>query len=497
MSSITQSAPPVDQGERDTNGNVTETQNVHVTVSDDDIVYKHDVSNIIYRVHDVPPVFMWPIYGVQQAFMCVSGALSVPFLISSYICAGHLPQVRAQLLSITFFMCGLATLLQTIIGIRLPIIQGPSLAFLPPILAMTKLDTWKCPPPDQELGPDEEEPWKIRIREIQGNLLLASLTQVVLGGTGVVGLLLRFIGPVTIAPTIALIGLGFTSAVTDFAEKQWGVAALTVVLVLIFSLWMGGLQVPVPSYSKDRGCHFTRFPVFVVISVLLAVGLGWLFCYILTVTDALPSNSTEPAYRARTDINLQVVDTAPWFEFPYPFMFGTPTVSLAGFFGMFLATMSSVLESMGDYYACAQVSGAPSPPPHAVNRGIAIEGFSSLISGLLGSGHATTSLSGNIAAIAVTRVASRRVFQTAGVILVLLGVLTKFGAVMTLIPDPIIGGLNAVLLGTLIAVGISTLHFVRMDRPRNVTVIGLTFMLGLAIPQWVNAEPDRINTGKV
>ncbi|XP_076461581.1 solute carrier family 23 member 2-like [Babylonia areolata] len=472
------------------------TKDVNVTVSD--VVIENelqDASTVIYHVHDVPPVFMWPVYGMQQAFMCVSGALAVPFLMSSYICAGHLPEVRAQLLSITFFMCGVSTLLQTIIGIRLPIIQGASYAFLPPIVAMMKLDAWKCPPADQELGPDEEEPWKIRIREITGNLLVASLTQVVLGGTGMVGLLLRFIGPVTIAPTIALIGMGFTSAVTDFAEKQWGVAALTAALVLLFSLWMGRLQVPVPSYSKERGCHTTRFPIFVVISVLLAVGVGWLFCYILTVTDALPSNSTEPAYRARTDINTGVVDTAPWFKFPYPFMFGTPTVSLAGFFGMFLATISSVLESMGDYYACARVSKAPSPPAHAVNRGIAIEGLGSIISGLVGAGHATTSYSGNVASIAVTRVASRRVFQVAGLMLVLLGVLTKFGAVMTLIPDPIIGGLNAVLLGTLIAVGASTLHFVRMDLPRNVTIIGLTFMLGLALPQWVNADTGRINTG--
>lgn len=81
-----------------------------------------------------------------------------------------------------------------------------------------------------------------------------------------------------------------------------------------------------------------------------------------------------------------------------------PTVSLAGFFGMFLATMSSILESMGDYYAAARVSGAPPPPQHAVNRGIAIEGLSSVISGMIGAGHATTSYSGNVAAIAVTRV---------------------------------------------------------------------------------------------
>ena len=52
--------------------------------------------------------------------------------------------------------------------------------------------------------------------------------------------------------------------------------------------------------------------------VLLAVGLGWLLCFILTEADALPSNSTEPAYRARTDINLDVVGKAPWFQFPYP-----------------------------------------------------------------------------------------------------------------------------------------------------------------------------------
>ena len=81
-----------------------------------------------------------------------------------------------------------------------------------------------------------------------------------------------------------------------------------------------------------------------------------------------------------------------------------PTVSLAGFFGMFVAAISSILESLGDYYAAAKVSCAPPPPPHAVNRGIAIEGFSSIIAGMVGAGHATTSYSSNIAAIAVTRV---------------------------------------------------------------------------------------------
>ena len=39
---------------------------------------------------------------------------------------------------------------------------------------------------------------------------------------------------------------------------------------------------------------------------------------ILTVTGALPDDPTAPAYNARTDIKLDVLETAPWIWFPYP-----------------------------------------------------------------------------------------------------------------------------------------------------------------------------------
>ena len=54
---------------------------------------------------------------------------------------------------------------------------------------------------------------------------------------------------------------------------------------------------------------------------------------------------------------------------------GTPTVSVAGVFGMFAGVIAGVVESIGDYYACARLSGAPPPPPHAINRGVAVEGI--------------------------------------------------------------------------------------------------------------------------
>lgn len=44
-------------------------------------------------------------------------------------------------------------------------------------------------------------------------------------------------------------------------------------------------------------------------------------------------------------------------------------MSLAGVCGILVGTISSVLESIGDYYACALQSGAEVPPSHAINRG--------------------------------------------------------------------------------------------------------------------------------
>ena len=72
--------------------------------------------------------------------------------------------------------------------------------------------------------------------------------------------------------------------------------------------------------------------------------------------------------------------------------------------GMLTATVSSIIESVGDYFAAARLSGAPLPPAHAINRGIAFEGVSSIISGLVGAGHATTSFSENIGIIGITKV---------------------------------------------------------------------------------------------
>ncbi len=90
----------------------------------------------------------------------------------------------------------------------------------------------------------------------------------------------------------------------------------------------------------------------------------------------------------------------------FPGQWGVPTVSLAGVFGILAGVISSMIESVGDYHACARLSGAPPPPRHAVNRGIGIEGIGCLLAGAWGTGNGTTSYSENIGALGITKVQS-------------------------------------------------------------------------------------------
>jgi len=52
---------------------------------------------------------------------------------------------------------------------------------------------------------------------------------------------------------------------------------------------------------------------------------------------------------------------------------GLPTVSTGAVLGMLAGVLSGTIESIGDYYACARLAGAPPPPIHAINRGLFID----------------------------------------------------------------------------------------------------------------------------
>ena len=71
---------------------------------------------------------------------------------------------------------------------------------------------------------------------------------------------------------------------------------------------------------------------------------------------------------------------------------------------MLTGLLASLIESVGDYHACARLSGAPPPPKHAMNRGITAEGIGVFVAGAFGCGIDTTAYGENIGALGITKV---------------------------------------------------------------------------------------------
>ena len=472
---------------------------------------KNSPKMLTYKIEDAPPIHLCVLLGIQQFLTMIGGTIAMPLIISEATCVGEDFVGRTEILGVLMFVSGLSTLFQTIFGVRLPILQGASFAFIAPMMAMQNLEEFKCPTFTTDptmanngtvlTGSDEHrQVWKWRLVQIQGALMIAGSFEALLGMVGFVGILLKAIGPLTIAPTIGLVGLSFTDdIVSNYAAKYWPIALLSLVLVITFTLYINEIGVPLPMISimnKKLQCGVQFVKIFGMFPVLFSMILTWIVCVICTLAGAFSNEPTSYSYQARTDTRLEEFSSAPWFRFPYPGQWGLPQVHIGLTIGMTAAIMSSIVESIGDYCACARMCEIPTPPPHAINRGIMAEGLGCLIAGAFGCGPGVTSYSENIGAIAITRVGSRRVFFYTAVLLLFLGCLTKFAAVFVLIPDPVLGGILIAMLSMVSAVGFSNLQFVDLNITRNLLVFGLSMFLGIAMPMWVKGSGrEMIKTG--
>ncbi|NXX42120.1 S23A1 protein, partial [Tricholaema leucomelas] len=483
--------------------------------------------DMLYKIEDVPPWYLCILLGFQHYLTCFSGTIAVPFLLAESLCVGK-DQLTISYLIGTIFTCvGLTTLIQTTVGIRLPLFQASALAFLIPAKSILALDKWQCPPEGEGAGrcrggcpavlhlqgPPHAPPspeqiygnwtlplntshiWQPRMREIQGAIVVSSLVEVAIGLLGLPGALLSYIGPLTVTPTVSLIGLSVFQAASERAGSHWGIAVLTIVLVVLFAQYLRNVPIPLPGYQRGKGFVVFRVQIFKMFPIILAIMLMWLLCYVLTLTGVFPSQPEHYGYKARTDARGEILPVAPWFRVPYPCQWGLPTVTSAAVLGMFSATLAGIVESIGDYYSCARLAGAPPPPVHAINRGIFTEGISCIIAGLLGTGNGSTSSSPNIGVLGITKVGSRRVIQYGAGIMLVLGTIGKFTALFASLPDPILGGMFCTLFGMITAVGLSNLQFVDMNSSRNLFVLGFSMFFGLTLPNYLDSHPGAISTG--
>jgi nucleobase transporter 1/2 len=404
-------------------------------------------NGLIYSIEDKPPLLTSMILGLQHYLTMLGATVLIPMILGQWLGVDDKGDL-ALLIGTIFFASGISTLLQTTLGNRLPIVQGGTFSFLGPTLAICGM------------AAVSGAGWEVKMQHVQGAIILGAFVEIAVGYLGLAGRLLKYIGPITIAPTIALIGLALFNVGAPFAGKDWYMGGATIFFVVMFSQYMQG-----------SGRFFQMFPI------LLAITLAWGLAAFGTWTGHYQPGDA-------SHVSTTVVGESQWIRIPYPFQWGWPVFGVAAFIGMLAGYLASMIESIGDYYACARLSGAPIPTKKTINRGIGMEGVGCLIAGVLGTGNGTTSYSENIGAIGLTKVGSRRVVQSGAVLMIILGAFGKFGALFATVPLPIVGGMFCALFGMIAAVGLSNLQFVDLNSARNLFIIGFSLFMGLTIPSY-------------
>jgi len=404
-----------------------------------------------YGIDDVPKPFPKALgLGAQHVLTMFGATILVPFLVGPAL--GFQGPDIAILISSVFIASGIATAIQVTFGSRLPIVQGVSFAFLGAFFAIA----------GQYQGAEA-------MRYIAGMIIAGAVIEVIIGFGGLMGLIRRFISPITIGPVIAMIGLSLFGAAADTASFHWPLALLTLALIFVYSLILA---------PKVR--MFSLFPV------LLAVITAYAFAWIMTVAGV---------FTGAAAVSFDGAAATPWVRgvevggggivFPW----GTPLFDFTFIIAFVAAYLASIIESFGDYHAVSRMARGHDPSAEEINRGIGAEGLGCAATAVVG-GFASTSYSENIGLVGLTKVASRRVVLLGAGLLVVLGIITKVGGVITTIPTPIVGGVYLSLFGLIAAVGLSNLRRADMDSQRNLMIAGFVLFSGFVFPQYFGSNPD-------
>ena len=182
-------------------------------------------------------------------------------------------------------------------------------------------------------------------------------------------------------------------------------------------------------------------------------------------------------------MTFAAVGNAPWLGFSAFFPFGFQ-FDLGATLVMLLAFIADLGQVIGSYVMVGEVIGKQKMTSKRIDAGVLVESVGSVVSSALG-GLPTVTYNQNIGALIVTGIGSRFVFATAGVILVILGLCPKVGAIIASIPAPIVGGLLLVTIAMLCMQSIRVLGSMPQTNA-NLFAAGTGIVVGIgvtALPQ--------------
>lgn len=394
------------------------------------------------------PVGQQILYGLQHVLSMYGGVIAVPLVLGG--AAGLSRDGTASLVTAAVFVSGAATLLQTLgvpfFGARLPIVQGISFAGVATMATIVSHGGG--------------------LPEVFGSIIVASL--IGLAATPFFGRVIRFFPPVVTGSIITVIGLsllpvafrwaaGGTTTDDTGSLDTTALAGATLVIVLLASRLLPGM--------------LSR------LAVLLALAGGTLLAFAFGEAD------------------FSRVGHGPLVALPHALPFGLPTFSLSAIIPMTITILVIMTETTASIIALGEIIQTE-VDSRRLGDGLRADLLSSAVAPLVGS-FPCSAFAQNVGLVALTKVKSRYVVATAGLILLVLGLLPTVGQVAAAIPQPVLGGAGVVLFGMVAANGIRTLSKVDYDGTLNLVIVATTLGVGVlpvAMPRFWAHFPDWLAT---
>lgn len=386
------------------------------------------------------------VLGLQHVLAMYSGGILVPLLIGAAL--HFTPQQMAYLISADIFMTGIGTLLQLkstrLTGIAMPVVLGSAIQSVSPLI---------------NIG------GTFGIGAMYGATISAGVFVFLIAG--LIARLREFFPPVVTGSLITVIGFALIPVGIqnlgggDVAAKSFGspanlaIGTFTIAIIVLVSLLAKG---------------FTK-----AISILLGIVLGTAFAATLG------------------KVSLAPVAAASWFHLPMPFFLGVPTFNSSAIVTMIIIALTSIIESTGVYFALADLTRRKLTDQDMA-KGYRAEGLAVVLSGLFNTFPYST-FSQNVGVVRLSGVKTKQPIYYAAVILILIGLLPKFGALATIIPTSVLGGAMIVLFGTIGVQGTTILRTVDFGKERNLMIAAISIGAGIGVtvyPQIFQQLPELI-----
>ncbi|CAL5212238.1 unnamed protein product [Lathyrus oleraceus] len=446
-----------------------------LVVDDEGLASRHP--HMKYELRDSPGLVPISVYGIQHYVSMLGSLILIPLVIVPAMGGSH--EETAKVVSTVLLVSGLTTLLHINFGSRLPLIQGPSFVYLAPALALIN---------SPELQALNGNKFQHIMRELQGAIIIGSAFQAFLGYTGLMSLLIGVINPVVVSPTIAAVGLSFFSYGFPLVGTCLEIGAVQILVVIVFSLYLRKISV-------------LGHRIFLIYAIPLGLAITWAYAFLLTEAGIysyqgcdvnIPASNMLSEHcrkhfsrmkHCRVDTS-QALKSSPWFRFPYPLQWGTPVFHWKMAFVMCVVSLITSVDSVGSYHASSLLVASRPPTPGVLSRGIGLEGLSSVLAGLWGTGTGSTTLTENVHTIAVTKMGSRLAVQLGACFLILLSVIGKVGGFIASIPGVMVAGLLCFMWAMLTAWGLSNLRYSEAGSSRNIIIVGLSLFFSLSVPAY-------------